>query len=156
MHRADGRTLGRSPVHHRLNAHRQTSTRAHIHTYGQFRVSTLPDLHVFECGRKPQKKPTQTCKLGTGRAKDQTWVFSLWGDSVNPYTDRPVVVTIFYEHIKCGGVLLLDMRRSLRWPIKCMDTSALDWNTVGAENALNCDQHFHCSLLGQLFSQFIS
>lgn len=37
-------TLDRSPVHH---TERQTTIHRHTHTYGQFRVTNLSNLHVF-------------------------------------------------------------------------------------------------------------
>lgn len=70
------------------------------HTYGQFRVSTLPDLHIFWMWEETREKPTQTCKLGTGRAKDQTWVLSLWGERVNPPLNYQTCEGCFHEHIK--------------------------------------------------------
>lgn len=36
-----------SPVYRRADISRQTTVHTHSHTHGQFRVTNLPDMHVF-------------------------------------------------------------------------------------------------------------
>lgn len=78
--RVAGQRAGRQSTA-RLNTDRQTCTHAHIHTYSQFRVSSLPDSHaalwmweeaIEEEGKKEKKRKrthANVRKLGAGRAK---------------------------------------------------------------------------------------
>ena len=56
--RKSGHRAGCHSIKGLIQIGRQTSTHAHIHTYRQFRVSTLPGLQFFECRSKPEKTHT--------------------------------------------------------------------------------------------------
>lgn len=116
MLRAHGRTPGRSPVQHRLDTDRQTSTHANTHTYRRFRVSTLPALHIFECRRKQQKTHTN---VQTAHRKSK-------GSNLGPLAwnyIRPMVVTFMSTYSRSGILFWTSVGSNMdqlfaweRWP----------------------------------------
>lgn len=64
-----------------------------------------------------QRKPTQTCKLGTGRAKDQTWVLWLRGDGVKP-SAAPNMRWLLERTRRVCWNPASDISSIIKWPIK--------------------------------------
>lgn len=110
--RVAGQRAGRQSTA-RLNTDRQTCTHAHIHTYRQFRVSSLPDsraaLSMWEETIEEEEKiiikePTQTCENSAQEEpRDQTWVSVRGGDSVKPES-TPDQCRLFHECVGRGGI----------------------------------------------------